>query len=108
MPVIDERAIVLAEVPMLENDAPIGTNIFIENQKKIQRYNLKTNILDKISALKFLIGNKSDSLNDIKANGIFLDIENTNARIDEIDDNIGIPSGKGNAEGATGIYSRIE
>lgn len=106
MPIIDERAVVLAEVPVLQEDAPIGTNILIENEGTIQRYNIKTKILDKISEVNNTIGHKSDDVTE--ATGIFLELENTNARIDEMDDNIGIPSGGGNAEGATGIYKRIE
>jgi hypothetical protein len=35
MPIIDERAVVLAEVPVLQEDAPIGTNILIENEGTI-------------------------------------------------------------------------
>lgn len=99
----------LSQVEELLEDAPLLTKILIETNGQIKRYSLKTKILDKISTLANIIGKpfkeKTETEDEQPATGFYEKFDILDARIKEIDDNIGVP---GSAEGSTGIYNRIE
>lgn len=114
MPIIDERAIVLPHVPILQGvnlDNPLEVNVLTVHQenpdsKKIKQMRL-TEIISRINELRNKIGTASEDSN-IKNKSLYPALEETNASIEDIYDTIGTPKAD-NAEGVgSGLYGLIE
>ena len=114
MPIIDERAIILPDVPILEGvnlDNPLEVNVLTVHQespksKKIKQMGL-TEIISRINELRNKIGTASDDSN-IKNKSLYPALEETNASIEDIHDTIGTPKANSPEGVGSGLYGLIE